>query len=1396
MRLFLLAFFISVHLGSPECTPAQESILLSEVCCDNRRLLADEDGDHPDWIELFNPQDRAIDLKGLWLSDDIDVPLRWPLPRMSLGAQETLLVFCSGKDRRDSTGPLHTDFRLRCGDEPLILSSSESRAPVDALLPRVPWHATDTSFARLDRVRRIPLVDRDTEVSVLVPVEPDTNDTWQDPAFDDRDWIRGLSGVGYSRDGTVDAFLRTDLESEMFGSRTSARLRIAFKVDKPEPLGRLVLSVRSDDGFVAWLNGRRVASWNAPEAATLSWDSAATAVSVPDELIEMRTWDLSSRLGLLRPGRNVLAIQGLNAFAESAGFLVDARLDADQSTGAASDSWAHDTTPSPARRNGIDALPIASETTFSHASGLYRESLLLEARSTTNGAIVRYTLDGSIPTETSASAAAGIRVDSTTRVTARAIAPGRAPGPVATVDIVFVDDTLEAFQSELSVLVIDTQASPIAQGEFADAIIAALPAGSSIGDTVGGVDAPPGYLGRAGIRVRGSSSLAFPKPQYALELRDARGDDADYPLLGMPPESDWVLHAPYIDKTLLRNELAYRWSGAIGMRHVRTRFVELFVNSDGDDVGADDYFGVYLLVEKIKRGPKRLDLDRLTNSDIEPPMVTGGYIFKRDPLGPGEGGFQTSAGSRFTWVEPDERQVTAEQSRWLTEYIERFERTLHGRDFESDGVRYDTLIDRSSFVDQFLFFELTKNIDSFRRSTYFYKPRGGPIRAGPMWDFDLAFGTVGIDAGSTAQGWLHERLDDREQDLWLRMLSDPEFRQESIDRWQDLRERVLSTPRLLEEIDRLERRLGPAAERNFEIWRVLGAAIGPEDFVSQTWEEEIRYLATWLETRLAWIDSNWLARPSLVGPITLPEQGAEVLVTAAEGDVWYTLDGSDPRLPGGDPAPTAFRIESPRAHVVLADGRAGSVRTRASATEAPPVDWYTHEFDDATWPLSSEGLGVGFERGAGFGSSIDVDVGDELYRRGSTVFARYEFDVDGADIEMLQDVILRLRYDDGFRAWLNGELVAVRNAPSGEGWNDAATQHHPDDLALELETVFREPHCGRVRRGRNILAIQGLNASIRSSDLLIEPELTLTLTSRPERISIDAATTVRARAHDPERGWSGLRAETFRPRSPLPLRVSELHFHPPDPTSERPGSPHDREFVEVINVGPDPIHLAGVRFSRGIEFAFPSDRRLQPGEVAIVVGAREPFESVAESVAGVFRGRLQNSGESIELLDAAGFLIQRFRYGGDWWRDASGGGHSCEVVDPWGPADDWSEPRAWRPSSDRFGSPGRATDANSLEGGWRRPGDANGDGWLDVSDPVLLLRQLFSRSDLTLLCGDDASPIAVDLFDWGGNGRIDLSDAVQLLQFLFRGGEGPSGRARCLRTPTCPGACPPALGSL
>ena len=205
------------------------------------------------------------------------------------------------------------------------------------------------------------------------------------------------------------------------------------------------------------------------------------------------------------------------------------------------------------------------------------------------------------------------------------------------------------------------------------------------------------YMGRGGVRDRGSSTRGQPKPNMTFETWGPTGtgmdDDFDVSLAGLPAESDWVLHAPYnFDRAILRNQFFMELSNRIGVYAPRTQAVEVYFNRGDGVVSQRDYAGTYVLMEKIKRGKNRLDIQKITPQDSDPNSVeiTGGYIFKIDRADPAEPQF-SAGGQQINWVEPKsprgrgepDQKATPEQEDWIQAYINDFRRTLNDPDINA-----------------------------------------------------------------------------------------------------------------------------------------------------------------------------------------------------------------------------------------------------------------------------------------------------------------------------------------------------------------------------------------------------------------------------------------------------------------------------------------------------------------------------------------------------------------------------------------------------------------------------------------------------------------------------------------------------------------------------------------
>ena len=369
------------------------------------------------------------------------------------------------------------------------------------------------------------------------------------------------------------------------------------------------------------------------------------------------------------------------------------------------------------------------------------------------------------------------------------------------------------------------------------------------------------YNGRIEVEYRGSSSSGFPKKSMRIETQDSLGNNLNVGLLGLPPENDWVLYAPYTDKSLMRNILAYKMGEWSGHYAPRTRLCELILNGH--------YEGIYVLTETIKRDANRLDIDELRLQDIAGDQLTGGYIFKFDRfdfLGSWKSRYQEIHGwlpwTAYQLVYPKPALMRPEQFAYIKDYVHEFETAVKEGDMEGPGSRYGQLVDEMSFVDFFIVNEVSKNVDGYRLSAYFYKEKitkGGKLHAGPLWDFNLGFGNADYCQGNLTTGWAYRFNSVCEAGVpfyWEKIRGSERFVTLLKDRWKELRQEKFHTDTLMNYIDSLANILGEAQERNFNQWDVLGRYVWPNAFIGQTYQDEVNYLKWWIRLRLDYLDNE------------------------------------------------------------------------------------------------------------------------------------------------------------------------------------------------------------------------------------------------------------------------------------------------------------------------------------------------------------------------------------------------------------------------------------------------------------------------------------------------------------------------------------------------------------
>ena len=377
-------------------------------------------------------------------------------------------------------------------------------------------------------------------------------------------------------------------------------------------------------------------------------------------------------------------------------------------------------------------------------------------------------------------------------------------------------------------------------------------------------DFPNAYNNKIGIERRGSTSGDFPQKSYGFETRDINGTVKDTTLLGMPDEHDWILYAPYNDKSCMRNILTYELANKMHHYASRTILCELVLN--------DQYQGIYTLMEKIKRDPNRVDIAKLLPTDIAGDDLTGGYIIKIDKTtGSNNDGwtsnYQAADNSdvNFLYHYPKADNIQPQQEDYIQAYVDSFETALAGPNFADPTTGYRKYSVPETFIDFLILNEISKNVDGYRLSTFFHKEKdskGGKLRMGPMWDFNLAWWNADYCAGDDATGWQYDFSNTcpggwQPPIWWARMLEDPWFQDELKCRWTTLRQTFLSNDSLGAKIDSIAQYIDAAKDRHFEQWPLLGVYTWPNPSpIPADYPGEVVALKTWILDRATWIDNN------------------------------------------------------------------------------------------------------------------------------------------------------------------------------------------------------------------------------------------------------------------------------------------------------------------------------------------------------------------------------------------------------------------------------------------------------------------------------------------------------------------------------------------------------------
>jgi CotH kinase protein/Secretion system C-terminal sorting domain len=377
------------------------------------------------------------------------------------------------------------------------------------------------------------------------------------------------------------------------------------------------------------------------------------------------------------------------------------------------------------------------------------------------------------------------------------------------------------------------------------------------------------YNGYVGIEIRGSFSATLPQKPYGFETRDSLGNNNNVPIMNMPAENDWVLIANYNDKVFMRNTLAFDLFANMGHYQPHTRICEVVVNGE--------YEGIYVLTEKIKVDKNRVDISKLTAADTSGNNLTGGYIIKVDNTDGSGTDFWNSTDQAFdrpgsypyfVYTYPKPADIVDQQKKYIQGFVSKIDSILKSPNWADPTNGYRKYFDVESFVDYFIVGEVSRNVDTYKKSAYFYKNKDSKdvrLHAGPIWDFDWAWKNINeceVNA-IDGSGWTY-LISSVCQSYpippgWMnKFLQDTNFTNELHTRFSLLRQTILSETTLNHYVDSIHTLVNEAQVRHYQRWPILGINVGtPEvDAEPTTFDGEIAKFKNWISTRLNWLDAN------------------------------------------------------------------------------------------------------------------------------------------------------------------------------------------------------------------------------------------------------------------------------------------------------------------------------------------------------------------------------------------------------------------------------------------------------------------------------------------------------------------------------------------------------------
>lgn len=1268
--------------GSTSAVNAQ--VVINEIVASNGTTLEDEDGDQSDWIEIYNELPESLSLNGFALTDDPDNLTKWLFPAVTIPGKGYLVVFASGKDRRLTDGsPLHTNFKLSGDGEYLALVKPDGESLNSVFSPAYPPQRVDIAYGTGRQSELLTAITEGADCRWHVPASATEITDWNTIAFDDTSWNSGQTGIGFDYPEHIGE--GSDTREAMVGKNASVFLRVPFTVDKPGSVVDVALRMKFEDGFIAYLNGREIVRFNSPSEP--AWNSTATDSHSDSQAVNAMNFNVNFA-GVLVEGQNVLAIQGMNVSVGGSDLLVLPELDITVHTGDATTGFLN--LPTPGKPNGTTIPSLLDPPTFSVTRGHFSEPFELTLSTPDTGVRIYYSVDGDAPDSLYQGP---ISINETTVIRALTQRAGTAPdSSIATHTYLFVDDIVD--QSALHTTLTKRISESEEYGPLLKESLLALPSvcismdgrqptaredAVSI-ELIDPKGEEPGFQVDAGTKVVGGHSVSSPKNNFRVYFRSEYGTSSlKYPLFEGHPYSSGATdefsrlmlrsgsHDTFFwlgntstppsggrksDATYLRN----RWINDMGMimgnEALHGRFVQLFINGS--------YHGHYQIME-------------FPNDDFHASYLGGAkedYHFtngaNRDKTGSDHGNGDT----------------------WWANWAE-----LKSRARGDDYAAAADVIDLENLVDYML-------LSYYSGNTWDWNPNqnwmaGGPKAPGSggwkfySWDCDIIFQDVsGNNLSKNVPDGLFADL----------IRNHEEFRVLVRDRiYKHLfNDGALTPQRVRSVFDYRANEIFTSIVAETARWQASSPASRPWDRDGEWMNEWNHYKEVYFPERTGiLLDQlrNTRVGGQVLYPIDAPEfsqrggtvaSGFKPTFLADNGTIYFTTDGSDPRLAGGDVNPIAQTSAGGLVAATFVEKLSEWKYLDDGSDQG--TDWRNTVYDDSAWASGQGQLGYG----DGDENTV-VSFGDDPGMKHVTTYFRRTFSIPSA--AAVSELNVSLLRDDGAAVYVNGSEVVRDELPAGNVTYDTLATSSAGGSRESLYYDFTIPTDVLVD-GENVIAVEVHQSSTAGSDASFDLQLNGRVASTGSDVTITRDTLIRMRAFDGE-NWSALNEAFFTLEgstlaSSDNITISEIQYHP---SGDQP-----LEFIEIRNTSDADVNLTGAAFTDGVSFTFPVSTILLAHSSLVVVENDAAFRSVyldptlpwfvdEIDIAGQYTGALRNSGETIALVDREGQDIVRFAYDdqGAWPGRADGSGSSLELTDF---EADLNEASSWRPSSEYLGSPG------------------------------------------------------------------------------------------------------------